>query len=198
MCGMLGKYLPRSLTASSNFFSSMAFWTSWVWWQRGKKVVTLAERISGLWWTHTHLAAALPAAWAPTPTHTLTIWTHSMSGSRTAWLPTRDTTQAGVLADASSNASTASTPIRLACRGQMFENQKRRNWCKKEQNKTIQLCSWCRRVRSATHQDPVKGWGRPTSLHVAQDGDPGVKTQTAYHQLDTKKQRSKVIVKVQN
>lgn len=35
-----------------------------------------------------------------------------------------------------------------------------------------------------TYQDPVKSRGGPTSLHVAQDGDPGVKTQAAYYQLD--------------
>lgn len=34
------------------------------------------------------------------------------------------------------------------------------------------------------YQDPVKGRGGPTSLHVAQDGDPGVKTKAAYNQLD--------------
>lgn len=33
------EYLPRSLTASSNFFSSMAFCTSWVWWQSIKELL---------------------------------------------------------------------------------------------------------------------------------------------------------------
>lgn len=41
-----------------------------------------------------------------------------------------------------------------------------------------------------TYQNPVKGRGCPTSLHVAQDGHPGVKTQAAYHQLDVEGERS--------
>lgn len=43
---------------------------------------------------------------------------------------------------------------------------------------------------TVTHQDPVKGRGGPTSLHVAQDGDPGVKTQAAYYQLDMEVEQS--------
>lgn len=35
-----------------------------------------------------------------------------------------------------------------------------------------------------TYQDPVKGRRSAASLHVAQDGDPGVESQTAHDQLD--------------
>lgn len=48
-----------------------------------------------------------------------------------------------------------------------------------------------------THQDPVKGRGGPTSLHVAQDGDPGVKTQAAYYQLDMDEERRGVITNIE-
>lgn len=48
-----------------------------------------------------------------------------------------------------------------------------------------------------TYQDPVKGRGGPTSLHVAQDGDPGVKTQAAYDQLDMEGQWRGMIVRIQ-
>lgn len=53
---------------------------------------------------------------APTPGGApgLTICTHSISGSRTAWFPLSDTTQAGVSGVAWRRATTASTPMRLA------------------------------------------------------------------------------------
>lgn len=35
------------------------------------------------------------------------------------------------------------------------------------------------------YQNPVKGRWSPTSLYVAQDSDPGVKTQAAHYQLLT-------------
>lgn len=49
------------------------------------------------------------------PPPILTTWTHSIRGRRTAWLPERLTTQAGVSGVPSSRAMTASTPIRLPC-----------------------------------------------------------------------------------
>lgn len=93
-----------------------------------------------------------------------------MRGSLTAWFPTRDTTQAGVVAEASSSASTASTPMRLACK---MENR----------------CCWVvdkRReiIHRDIYQDPVEGRRSAASLHVAQDGDPGVESQAAHDQLD--------------
>lgn len=42
------------------------------------------------------------------------------------------------------------------------------------------------------HQDPVKGRRGAASLHVAQDGDPGVESQTAHDQLDTER-RGKIV-----
>lgn len=51
----------------------------------------------------------------PVPLPLLTTWTHSIRGRRTAWLPERLTTQAGVSGVPSSRAMTASTPIRLPC-----------------------------------------------------------------------------------
>jgi len=45
----------------------------------------------------------------------LTRSTHSMSGTRTVWLPSSDTTQAGVSGLASIRASTASAPILQPC-----------------------------------------------------------------------------------
>jgi len=44
--------------------------------------------------------------------------THSMSGTRTVWLPSRDTTHAGVSGFASITASTASAPILQPCTSQ--------------------------------------------------------------------------------
>lgn len=46
----------------------------------------------------------------------LTICTHSTRGRRTAWFPLSDTTQAGVSGVAWRRATTASTPMRLACK----------------------------------------------------------------------------------
>lgn len=48
-----------------------------------------------------------------------------------------------------------------------------------------------------TCQDPVKGRGGPTSLHVAQDGHPGVKTQAANYQLDMEEEWSGTTVRIQ-
>lgn len=135
------------------------------------------------------------SAWLMSHTHTLTIWTHSISGSRTAWFPTRDTTQAGVLAEASSNASTASTPIRLACKGHLKVNTKKRNICGLSKKHVIFL-----RLETfkdiVAYQDPVKGRGGPTSLHVAQDGDPGVKTKAAYNQLHKEGKWNRMTVRI--
>ena len=51
-----------------------------------------------------------------THTHTkLTLSTHSISGTRTVWLPSSDTTHAGVSGVASISASTASAPILQPC-----------------------------------------------------------------------------------
>lgn len=44
-----------------------------------------------------------------------------------------------------------------------------------------------------SYQDPVKGRGSPASLHVTQDGDPGVKAQAADHQLDTERKGVKML-----
>lgn len=107
-----------------------------------------------------------------------------MSGSLTAWFPTRDTTQAGVEAEASSRASTASTPIRLACRTK--ERDSARGPGPRTTFKTFyQKRPFEERRNQTTDQDPVKGRRSPASLDVAQDGDPGVKAQTADHQLGT-------------
>lgn len=63
------------------------------------------------WGRYTHPQSAL--CWAG-PSPALTICTHSISGSRTAWFPLSDTTQAGVSGVAWRRATTASTPMRLA------------------------------------------------------------------------------------
>lgn len=95
-----------------------------------------------------------------------------MSGSLTAWLPTKDTTQAGVVAEASSKASTASTPMRLAC------GMKDICWLKINKSREELF-------KTNVYQDPVKGRRSTASLHVAQDGDPGVEAQAADHQLES-------------
>lgn len=94
-----------------------------------------------------------------------------MRGSLTAWFPTRDTTQAGVVAEASSSASTASTPMRLAC--------KMEDSCCLMLDKRGGIY-----ILKDIYQDPVKGRRGAASLHVTQDGDPGVESQTAHDQLD--------------
>lgn len=52
-------------------------------------------------------------------------------------------------------------------------------------NVLFRLSWWSLRRNKNIYQDPVKGRRSPASLHVAQDGDPGVKAQTADDQLDT-------------
>lgn len=47
-----------------------------------------------------------------------------------------------------------------------------------------------------SYQDPVKGRGGPTSLHVAQDGDPGVKTKAAYNQLHKEGKWNRMTVRI--
>lgn len=56
------------------------------------------------------------ASCACTPLPQLTICTHSIRGRRTVWFPLSDTTQAGVSGVACRRATTASTPMRLACK----------------------------------------------------------------------------------
>lgn len=108
---------------------------------------------------------------APLPA--LTTCTHSMRGRRTAWFPERLTTQAGVSGVPSSKAMTASTPILLPCRDRDGDG-----------DVTTALLSWDGHRRDgAAYQDAVEGGGRPTALHVAQDGDAGVVAQTLHHQL---------------
>lgn len=128
---------------------------------------------------------------------TLTIWTHSMSGSLTAWLPTRDTTQAGVVAEASSKASTASTPMRLACKTKDISCLKTNKSTEDLFDILSRLSWWSLRRNKNIYQDPVKGRRSPASLHVAQDGDPGVKAQSADDQLDKKRKTVKILCWIQ-
>lgn len=104
---LLSSYPPRSLTASSNLFSFMAFCTNlvYVWQQQKKKSMMNPLSVFFIW--------SEPINQYQMRRDLLTISTHSMSGRRTAWFPDRPMTQAGVSGVASIRAITASTPSLL-------------------------------------------------------------------------------------